>query len=211
MAFQSTPNPLPPTIIHPSKSKTHRISPSAAHEFLTAYLNRATTDPSLQPNSILTAHGPTSASTGSAPNLIIHNLKRVQAGLAGEVLGRDLTFAKPEDGGPVLLMSEMMEGDGEDWSGKGKVVNDGWQDLESWEREQEVVDAGEGDGDGDGDGGGDVEEGDQVPVGMRMDVDAGDGVVGGGEVGIDKEERKRRKKERRKAEKKVKSKTAAAT
>ncbi|ODH34008.1 hypothetical protein ACO22_03231 [Paracoccidioides brasiliensis] len=196
MAFQSTPNPLPPTIIHPSKSKTHRISPSAAHEFLTAYLNRATTDPSLQPNSILTAHGPTSASTGSAPNLIIHNLKRVQAGLAGEVLGRDLTFAKPEDGGPVLLMSEMMEGDGEDWSGKGKV---------------EVVDAGEGDGDGDGDGGGDVEEGDQVPVGMRMDVDAGDGVVGGGEVGIDKEERKRRKKERRKAEKKVKSKTAAVT
>ncbi|KKZ64999.1 hypothetical protein EMCG_09079, partial [[Emmonsia] crescens] len=96
MAFQSTPHPLPPTTIHPSRTKTHRIPSSAAHDFLSAYLDRATTDPSLQPDSTLSGHGPVSANTGSTPNLIIHNLKRVQAGLAGEVLGRDLTFAKLE-------------------------------------------------------------------------------------------------------------------
>ncbi|OJD18738.1 hypothetical protein AJ78_01275 [Emergomyces pasteurianus Ep9510] len=212
MAFQSAPHPLPPTTIHPSRTKTHRIPPAAAHDFLSAYLDRATTDPSLQPDSTLSGHGPVSANTGSAPNLIIHNLKRVQAGLAGEVLGRDLTFAKleGEGGGAVFaLQSREVGGDGEDWGGEGhgtgrgkgrKAVDDGWQDLESFEREQEVVDAGEGDGEGE------VEEGDQMQMRMRMD---GGGDGGDGTAVIDKEERKRKKKERRKEEQRAKSKVVA--
>ncbi|PGH07702.1 hypothetical protein GX51_01711 [Blastomyces parvus] len=209
MAFQATPQPLPPTTIHPSRTKTHRISPSAAHDFLSAYLDRAATDPSLQPDSTLSGHGPVSANTGSAPNLIIHNLKRVQAGLAGEVLGRDLTFANLEGeggGGVFALQSREVGGDGEDWSGEGmgrgkrkKLVDDGWQDLESFEREQEVVDAGNGDGDGE------EEEGDRVPIPVPMDLDGGSG-AGQGVEAIDKEERKRKKKERRKEEKRAKSK-----
>ncbi|OGM47094.1 hypothetical protein ABOM_003724 [Aspergillus bombycis] len=64
------PSPLPPTFIVNSKS----ISQSAAHDFLAAYIDLAATDPAYQPT------------------------PRVKAGLAGEVLGRDLALAKLEDG-----------------------------------------------------------------------------------------------------------------
>ncbi|KAJ5938713.1 hypothetical protein N7466_001847 [Penicillium verhagenii] len=84
------PSSLPPTTIHSTQS----ISQSAAHDFLAAYLTRAATDPALQPNANISEHGPVSRTTAAAPNLILHNLKRVQAGLAGEVLGQDLTVAK---------------------------------------------------------------------------------------------------------------------
>ncbi|KAJ6179407.1 hypothetical protein N7519_009868 [Penicillium mononematosum] len=77
-------------------------SQSAAQEFLAAYLDRAATDPSLQPNASISEHGPVSRTTAAAPNLILHNLKRVQAGLAGELLGRDLTVAKQNPGEEYL-------------------------------------------------------------------------------------------------------------
>ncbi|KAJ5172487.1 hypothetical protein N7492_005080 [Penicillium capsulatum] len=89
---------LPPTIVQSSKT----ISQSAAHDFLAAYLDRAGTDPALQPNASISEHGPVSRTTAAAPNLILHNLKRVQAGLAGEILGRDLTVAKQNPGEDYL-------------------------------------------------------------------------------------------------------------
>src|SRR5215471_15852061 len=101
MQPDSGPSPLPPTIVH----KSERISQSAALAFLAAYLDRAATDTSLQPAATLSTHGPVSGNTGSAPNLVIHNLKRVQAGLAGEFLGKDLTFAKLAGEGVFELQS----------------------------------------------------------------------------------------------------------
>ena len=96
----------PPTTVHSSTP----ISQSAAHDFLTAYLDRASSQPALQPNASITEHGPVSRTTTAAPNLTIHNLKRVQAGLAGEVLGRDLTFAKPVvDDVPGMAKQEQQE------------------------------------------------------------------------------------------------------
>lgn len=97
MAAQG-PNALPPTTV----LSTQPITQSAAHEFLAAYLNRATNDPSLQPNATVGENGPVSRTTAAAPNLILHNLKRVQAGLAGEFLGRDLTVAKQNPGEEYL-------------------------------------------------------------------------------------------------------------
>lgn len=88
----TAPTALPPTTIHSSTP----ISQSAAHDFLAAYLERANTDPALQPNAGISEHGPVSRTTAAAPNLILHNLKRVQAGLAGEVLGRDLSIVGDE-------------------------------------------------------------------------------------------------------------------
>lgn len=90
-----TPNPLPPTTVH----TTTPIAQSAAHDFLAAYLDRAGTDPALQPNAGISEHGPVSRTTASAPNLILHNLKRVQAGLGGETLGRDLTMVRMDHEG----------------------------------------------------------------------------------------------------------------
>ncbi|PGH15701.1 hypothetical protein AJ79_02295 [Helicocarpus griseus UAMH5409] len=191
-AFQSTPHPPPPTILH----KSQRIPQSAASSFLTSYLTRASTSPGLQPDSTLSAHGPVSANTGGAINLIIHNLTRVQAGLDGQVLGRDLSLDDNAEG--VFELQSGGMGDGEDWDGtrgKGRDRGNGggWQDLQSWEREQEVVDAGEGDG----------EEAPEQVMGVEAGVEVDADVE---EQGIDKEERKRRKKERRKEEKKAKSK-----
>ncbi|KAI5302186.1 hypothetical protein KEM55_001270, partial [Ascosphaera atra] len=90
----SGPAILPPTRILSEETVTQ----SAAHDFLAAYLDRAATDPALQPDSTLSGHGPVSANSGAAPNLIIHNLRRVQAGLAGQVLGKDPVFAKLDAG-----------------------------------------------------------------------------------------------------------------
>lgn len=92
------PSALPPTIVHSTKTISH----SAAHDFLAAYLDRAANDPALQPNASISEHGPVSRTTAAAPNLILHNLKRVQAGLAGEILGRDLTVAKQNPGEEYL-------------------------------------------------------------------------------------------------------------
>lgn len=110
----NVPSALPPTFIGSSTP----ISQSAAHDFLAAYLDRANTDPALQPNAGISEHGPVSRTTAAAPNLILHNLKRVQAGLAGEVLGRDLSVIGDE--GTVLPPS---------------AENGDWQDAKQFEQE----------------------------------------------------------------------------
>ena len=121
-----TPTPLPPTTLH----TTTPISQSAAHDFLAAYLDRANTDPALQPNAAVSEHGPVSRTTASAPNLILHNLKRVQAGLAGETLGRDLTIVKMD-----------MEGDAGDAGAADAADAEGpaqGQDTQALEGQMEV-------------------------------------------------------------------------
>ncbi|KAL1958753.1 hypothetical protein VTO42DRAFT_3872 [Malbranchea cinnamomea] len=187
MSAQTGPTPLPPTKI----LKSERISQAAAHDFLAAYLERAATDPSLQPDSTLSGHGPVSANTGAAPNLVLHNLKRVQAGLAGQILGRDLTFLN--QAGVFELQSHQFT-DGQDWSGqKGKKgADDGWQDAQVFAREQvDLVEGGDGE-----------DQGDKAELQIRDDMEVDD--IPRKET-IDKEERKRRKKERRKEEKRAKA------
>ena len=190
MSTQAGPTPLPPTKI----LKSERISQSAAHDFLASYLERAATDPSLQPDSTLSGHGPVSANTGAAPNLVLHNLKRVQAGLAGEILGRDLTFTN--DAGVFELQSDQLT-DGQDWAGarqKGKknAADDGWQDAADFAREQvDLVEGGDGD-----------EQGDELEQKLHHEMEIDDMPK---EEVVDKEERKRKKKERRKAEQRAKA------
>ncbi|KAL4927133.1 uncharacterized protein BDV17DRAFT_292807 [Aspergillus undulatus] len=173
------PTPLPPTTILTSTP----IPQSTAHDFLAAYLDRAATDPALQPNAGISEHGPVSRTTAAAPNIILHNLKRVQAGLAGEVLGRDLAIAEMKKGAKQAQALAQAQG------GIGGVEA-GWEDKKQFEQEQGM-------------------ENDEVNVRSGeevtgMDVDGVDG-QGEGETGtLDKEERKRLKKERRKAEKKAK-------
>ncbi|KAF4253744.1 hypothetical protein KXW98_006552 [Aspergillus fumigatus] len=177
MATQG-PSPLPPTTILSSKS----ISQSAAHDFLAAYLDRAATDPALQPNASISEHGPISRTTAAAPNLILHNLKRVQAGLAGEVLGRDLTLAKINAG-------EALQGESGD-----NVV---WEET----KHEQVAADDAMDDDEEEMRGEDDEENEQQPSRVGGEAD---------KHTVDKEERKRKKKERRLAEKRAKAKGADA-
>lgn len=133
-----TPNPLPPTTLH----ATTPISQAAAHDFLAAYLDRANTDPALQPNAAISEHGPVSRTTASAPNLILHNLKRVQAGLAGETLGRDLTIVKMDMEGDTGAAATAAAG------GSGTEATGAEGQEQAFEGQMEV------DGDADGDAGG---------------------------------------------------------
>ncbi|EFR01677.1 hypothetical protein MGYG_04680 [Nannizzia gypsea CBS 118893] len=190
MAHQAGPSPLPATTI----LKSERISQAEAHEFLTAYLDRAASDPGFQPDSTLSPQGPIAAGVGSSPNLVIHNLKRVQAGLAGEVLGKDLIYAKLENeggaAGGVFELHSHNATDGQNWGGKKRdtAAVTGWQDLQSYEREQtDIVEAGDGD---------------EEVVAVEDNIEAVEDAQEEGK--IDKEERKRRKKERRKQEQKAK-------
>lgn len=170
------PTPLPPTTILSSKP----ISQSVAHDFLAAYLDRSTTDPALQPNAGISEHGPVSRTTAAAPNIILHNLKRVQAGLAGEVLGRDLAIAEMKEGAQAQAQAQSGNGEGS------------WEDKKQFEQEQGVE-------------GNDVNVGGEEAMELDNTEAADEGNAAGT---LDKEERKKLKKERRKAEKKAKLKEA---
>lgn len=137
------PSSLPPTIVHSTKS----ISQSEAHDFLAAYLSRAANDPSLQPNASITEHGPVSRTTAAAPNLILHNLKRVEAGLSGEVLGRDLTVAKQNPGEEYLdiaagVSNNLNEGEEEQGNDLG-MAEEGFETEAGAFEAQESIDKNE--------------------------------------------------------------------
>ncbi|KAF7717357.1 Uncharacterized protein PECH_006704 [Penicillium ucsense] len=140
------PAALPPTTVLSTKP----ISQSEAHEFLAMYLERARTDASLQPNASINESGPVSRTTSAAPNLILHNLKRVQAGLAGEVLGRDLTVQKQNPGEdyldiPTTEPTQDQAENGEDGENNDLEMNDVEMETEAeafaeQEEEQASVD-----------------------------------------------------------------------
>lgn len=182
----SQPTALPPTIIH---SIRQSIPQSAAHDFLSAYLERATTDPALQPNAIVSEHGPVSRTTTAAPNLILHNLKRIQAGLAGEVLGRDLTLPSGDVSDTVYQQQQKKISDAD-------PAAEGWEDRDKWGVGQ--VDLMNGDDD-------DGEMMIHAQIENDSDGEQGFGTAGGGLGLVDKEERKRKKKERRLLEKRAKA------
>jgi hypothetical protein len=189
----SGPNPIPPTQILTSRS----TSQSAALDFLKAYLVRAVNDPSLQPSAMITEHGPISRTTAAAPNLTLHNLKRVQAGLAGEILGRDLTLnttTSSSTGAAQSRGAKTANGESNATDGNDNNKDEQWEDREKWELEQAGTAVG-----------GDGEEFLNNATGEEIEVDENGMPISGV---IDKEERKRRKKERRLAEKKARKEQA---
>jgi len=114
--------------------------------------------------------------------LVLHNLRRVEAGLRGERLAPD---PEPESDDRVLdgLIEESgAKLQGNSWKRKLNDVEEGWQDLEEFQREQGGVEVGEI-----GDRSNFVEDG-----------GAESPVLATGSVGkkVDKEARKKAKKER---------------
>lgn len=179
----------PPAVHH----SITRVSTSEALSLLTAYLEATTTDPSLHPSARLTEHGPVAPSSGPNTGLVLHNLRRVEAGLRGEDLGEDLTFQKyGGDGLPELMPNGVAEDADNDAFGdllskeqEDVEMQGEWQDKAEFERQQGVVQGDIGKRDNAVDGGFE-EDGAVVP---RVKATWGPG---------DKEAKKKAKKERTK-------------
>ena len=130
---------FPPSYNHSSK----KISPSQALELLSSYLAESATNPSLHPNAFLTEAGPVTPTSGSSTGLTLHNLKRIEAGLRGEILATDFSLERQrseqgENGFLRVTDSASIVDD------EGKPPLDAgteevkWQDRGEYEREQEV-------------------------------------------------------------------------
>lgn len=106
------------------------VDTGTAHRYLEAYLEATKSSPYLLPNARLEPSGPTA---GSSNSVTIYNLKRVEAGLRGEFLAPSLELE--ENNVPVAKGlddgSNSKEGDAMDTTG--------WQDLDEYQRQQEVV------------------------------------------------------------------------
>lgn len=133
---------FPPFRLH----STERVSPSHALRLVSAYLEAATTDPSLHPNALLTENGPVTPASGAVTGLVLHNLKRIEAGLKGEYLAPDLDL----DGFEVEALPDSVAQEGGITSlsdpnqarrGVQEVSNldMDWQDKDEFEREQEII------------------------------------------------------------------------
>ncbi|KAL8706458.1 MAG: hypothetical protein Q9201_000513 [Fulgogasparrea decipioides] len=131
-------NAYPPIRHHSSQ----RISTHRAQQLLAQYLEDTITDASLHPNALLTENGPVNPASGST-GLVLHNLKRVEAGLRGEHLSADLTFKNfGGEGLPDLLTNGVSnrprEGE-ESQNRTGQNFEEDWQDKDEYEREQAIV------------------------------------------------------------------------
>lgn len=180
----------PPHHTHSSK----RIAPSHALSILSSYLEAASAKAFYHPDAILTANGPITPATGAQNmGLVLHNLKRVEAGLKGEQLGADLDYEQyggqglpglmPIPNGKPNGLADGIEGA----SGNANAADEGWQDKMEFDRQQDIVQGEIGDRDN--------------AVGERRDAQSVPMVAPTQSTG-DKEERKRRKAERRLQERK---------
>ena len=180
---------FPPHRIHSSI----RITPTDAAALLYAYLENATTDLSLHPNAILSENGPITPYTGSDTGLVLHNLRRLEAGLRGEHIELDLDFsgnATSQQDVPMVngidhhqngANTDLTNGVGQE---EEEAEESGWQSIAEFEQEQSDVEGDLGDR-GDHVVNGNIEGGEVQP----RTVVRGD---------LDKEARKKAKKERHK-------------
>ncbi|KAL8723661.1 MAG: hypothetical protein Q9225_000104 [Loekoesia sp. 1 TL-2023] len=194
-------NAYPPIRHHSSQP----ISASHAQQLLAEFLERTATDPSLHPNALLTEDGPVNRS--ATMGLVLHNLRRVEAGLRGEHLAADLTFKNlGGEGLPDMMSSTATKGGGDEERSKGNANKDqdaDWQDKDEYEREQAI---------------------EQGEIGSRSNaledtnIDRGLSNEGGeipavqhvkGSSRAEKDERKRKKKEKREQMKKKREKELA--
>jgi hypothetical protein len=164
------------------------VSAAAALEMLQAFLDAAATSAHLAPNAMLQPGGPASQGRPGA-SLVMHNLKRVEAGLRGEWLAPRLDLDGTETGVCATAAEDGLDTDAE-------REKEGWVDLETYRRQQSVA---EGDGT--------QRDAERGPAGdHKVSMSIEEIAVPGGELSgtVDRETRKREKKARRDKEKRVK-------
>ncbi|KAL8954068.1 MAG: hypothetical protein Q9222_000125 [Ikaeria aurantiellina] len=129
-------NPYPPIRHHSFRL----IDPSHAQRLVAEFLEQAATDHSLHPNALLTENGPVNP-TSNSTGLVLHNLKRIEAGLRGEHLAADLSFKSLGAEGLPSLMSSKTRSNAKDevrTEEREQDLEADWQDKEEYEREQAI-------------------------------------------------------------------------
>ena len=162
------------------------VSTADASTMLQTYISHSEAHPHLHPDALITPTGVTFSSHGGPTGgVVMHNLRRIAAGLRGEYLEPE-PIPEPE-------AEEGAEG-GQAWNGKkgkGKKttftdVEVEWQDKEAYEREQGEVEIGDI-----GERTNIVQDGGEEP-----EVEVTGDKRKGGDAKLDKEARKKAKKER---------------
>ncbi|KAF1354857.1 hypothetical protein BDV97DRAFT_91794 [Delphinella strobiligena] len=178
----TTLSPHPPH--HPQS--TTRISPTHALTNITAFLGATETNPHLHPDAQLDPREIKFSTTGGpGGGLVLHNLRRVEKGLSGEVLA-------PEQEELDGIFGEGERGETPRRKGglkRTSAYDDEVLDPVEYALSQEVL-VGGGDGDVD------------LAGGEAMDVDVDAEEMGAGLTSRDKAARKEEKKRRKKAEQK---------
>ena len=117
---------------------TRQVSSPKALSVISDYLLAAGTDASRHPNALFTKAGVTTPSSGTHQfGLILHNLKRVEAGLRGERLIADLIL----DGNGEVESHGLQSGAQDlfrDGSNNLAGNTEGWQEKAEFEREQDI-------------------------------------------------------------------------
>jgi hypothetical protein len=173
---------FPPLRSHPSTP----ITSDLALQKLQEYLSAIHSNPYLLPNATLQSDGPRAAGDSSS-SLVIHNLKRVEAGLRGEWLEPSLDLES--EGHGVVPIAGVVKGTGRENLAveEGEEENgEGWQDLDEYQRQQSVE-------------GGEIGER-HTDIGQEGNEAIHPGVEVGGE-GISEEMRKKLRKEAKKTRK----------
>ncbi|KAH9860634.1 hypothetical protein J1614_011965 [Plenodomus biglobosus] len=170
------------------------VSPAAASAMLATYLLNSEAHAHLHPDALITPTGVTFSSHGGpAGGVVLHNLRRVAAGLRGEYLEPEGTpEPEGEEGGDVVAGADGGAWKGKD-KGKGKKNAPEWQDAEVVAQQENGLVVGEV-----GDRTNAVSEGGEEPEVQATDLggEAGKKRKQEGDSKMSKEARKKAKKER---------------
>jgi hypothetical protein len=122
------------------------VTAADASSILDRYLKNSTKHPHLHPDAQITQNGVVQFSSFGGPQggVVLHNLRRVAAGLHGEFLEPEGT-PEPEDGAGEGTGGIQFGGSKKDKRNKSgdSSTSQGWQDRAEYEREEGVMEIGE--------------------------------------------------------------------
>jgi hypothetical protein len=170
------------------------VSIDAASRMLQTYIANSERHPHLHPDAHITPLGVQfAAQSGSGGGILLHNLRRVLAGLNGEFLEPEKT-PEPEETADDAFGASKYSNKGQLKKDFSTSTDDDWQDKAAYEAEQGSIDVGElGDRSNvHGDGG--VEPEVQITAGSEANIRVKRKVAG--EEFMDKAARKQAKRER---------------
>jgi hypothetical protein len=134
---------------HPPPHRTissKSVTAADASSILDRYLKNSTKHPHLHPDAQITQNGVVQFSSFGGPQggVVLHNLRRVVAGLHGEYLEPEGT-PEPEDGAGESTGGMQIGGSKKDKRNKSGDSSkpQGWQDRAEYEREEGVMEIGE--------------------------------------------------------------------